>query len=267
MSGVRTAAAGSWQRPLRWIAGWTLPVALLVAMQLAAGQPGAPRYVVAPTDIAATTWELLASGELVRDAMASGVRSYSGFFMGAALGVAIGLLSAVWRQARAFFDPLVSTLYPVPKVALLPVIITWLGFGDVSKIALITLAVFFPTFINTLYGARATPVSLIWAARNMGAGPAYIFRRVIFPAALPQIFTGLRSGLALSFIVLFAAEMVGSHDGLGDMVVRAEEAMRYDWMYTAILAIGLMGFVSDRVLLAIRRRLLADKYPGEARHG
>jgi len=150
MSGVRTAAAGSWQRPLRWIAGWTLPVALLVAMQLAAGQPGAPRYVVAPTDIAATTWELLASGELVRDAMASGVRSYSGFFMGAALGVAIGLLSAVWRQARAFFDPLVSTLYPVPKVALLPVIITWLGFGDVSKIALITLAVFFPTFINTL---------------------------------------------------------------------------------------------------------------------
>lgn len=249
---------------LRWVAGLALPLALLLAMQLTSGQEGMPRYVVAPTDIGATLWQLLVSGELVSDAVASAYRSYSGFLLGAAFGVGLGLLSAVWRQAEAFFDPLVSTLYPVPKIALLPVIITWLGFGDVSKVVLIALAVFFPTFINTLYGARATPVSLVWAARNMGAGRFYIFRRVVLPAALPQIFTGLRSGLALSFVVLFAAEMVGSNDGLGDMIIRAEEAMRYDWMYAAILTIGLLGFLSDRVLLVIRRKLLANKYPGEA---
>jgi len=249
---------------LRWAAGLAFPVALVVAMQLTAGQEGMPRYVVAPTDIIATWWQLLVSGELLTDGLASIFRSYSGFVVGALSGVAIGLLSAVWRQAEAFFDPLVSTLYPVPKIALLPVIITWLGFGDMSKIVLIALAVFFPTFINTLYGARGTPTSLIWAARNMGASRIYIFWHVVLPAALPQIFTGLRSGLALSFVVLFATEMVGSHNGLGDMIIRAEEAMRYDWMYAAILTIAFLGFLSDRALLVIRRKLLADKYPGEA---
>ncbi|HWK62343.1 MAG TPA: ABC transporter permease [Eoetvoesiella sp.] len=252
---------------LRGLIGWTLPVLLLVAMQWAAGRHDAPRYVVAPTTIAATIWHLLVSGELYVDTVASGIRSYSGFVLGATFGVFIGLLSAVWRKAEAFFDPLVSTLYPVPKIALLPVIITWLGFGDISKIAVIAVAVFFPTFINTLYGARATPVRLIWAARNMGAKRAYIFWHVVLPAALPQIFTGLRTGLALSFIVLFAAEMVGSHNGLGDLIMRSQDAMRYDWMYAAILAIGLLGFISDRILLAVRRKLLANKYSGEANRG
>lgn len=249
---------------LRWVAGLAMPVALLVAMQYTANQEGMPRYVVAPTDILASLWQLLASGDLVTDAKASALRSYSGFLLGAVMGVGIGLLSAVWRQAQAFFDPLVSVLYPVPKIALLPVIITWLGFGDVSKIVLIAIAVFFPTFINTFYGARGTPLNLIWAARNMGASRMYIFWHVVLPAALPPIFTGLRSGLALSFVVLFATEMVGSHNGLGDLIIRAEEAMRYDWMYAAIITIGLMGFISDRVLLALRRKLLANKYPGEA---
>ena len=124
---------------------------------------------------------------------------------------------------------------------------------------------FFPTFINTFYGALGTPGNLIWAARNMGAGRLYTFRHVVFPAALPEIMTGLRSGLALAFVVLFATEMVGSHNGLGDMITRAEEAMRYDSMYAAILTIGLLGFISDRILQMIRGKLLANKYPGETR--
>lgn len=249
----------------RRLAGWTIPVLLLIAAQLAAGQADTPRYVVAPTTLAATLWQLIANGDLYHNAVASGLRSYSGFVIGATLGVFIGLLSAVWRRAESFFDPLVSVLYPVPKIALLPVIITWLGFGDISKIAIIAVAVFFPTFINTLYGARATPERLLWAARNMGASQSYIFRHVVLPYALPQIFTGLRSGLALSFIVLFAAEMIGAQNGLGDLIMRAGDSMRYDWMYVAILVIGLMGFISDRLLLSLRRRLLAGKHPGEAR--
>jgi ABC-type nitrate/sulfonate/bicarbonate transport system permease component len=253
-------------RVWRKLAGLTLPVLLLAAMQFSAGHPGAPNYVVAPSAIAASAWELIANGDLQRDAIASCLRSFGGFALGAALGVFIGLLSAVWRQAESFFDPLVSVLYPVPKIALLPVIITWLGFGDSSKIAVIAVSVFFPAFLNTLYGARATPQKLIWAARNMGADQRYIFRHVVLPSALPQIFTGLRSGLALSFVVMFAAEMVGSRLGLGDLIIRAQDAMRYDWMYTAILVIGLLGFVSDRALQAIRRKLLAGKFPGEARH-
>ena len=179
----------------------------------------------------------------------------------------IGLLCGVSQGLRSFFDPLVSLLYPVPKVALLPIIITWLGFGDASKVAVIGVAVFFPTFINSLSGAVAVRPRWLWAARNLGAGELRIFWSVVVPSALPQVFTGLRSGLALSFIVLFAAEMVGARSGLGQLIMRAEEGMRFDWMYAAIFSIGVIGFVSDRLLLALRRRLLARKFPGEGGRG
>jgi len=248
-----------------WVWPLVLPILLLVFMQWRAGQADAPRYLVAPTQIAATWWELLRTGGLLQDAWASLLRAYGGFAIGATAGVVIGLGCGVSQGLRSFFDPLVSLLYPVPKVALLPIIITWLGFGDASKVAVIAVAVFFPTFINSLYGAVAVRPRWIWAARNLGAGPVRIFWSVVVPSALPQVFNGLRSGLALSFIVLFAAEMVGARSGLGQLVMRAEEGMRYDWMYAAIFSIGLIGFASDRLLLVLRRRLLARKFPGEER--
>jgi len=254
-------------RHVRMAAAWVLPLIVVVTMQVMAGSDSAPRYVVAPTQIASTLWTLVQSGEIFVHAWASLVRAYSGYIIGAAAGVGIGLLCSVSRPLSAFFDPLVSIAYPVPKVALLPVLITWLGFGDASKIAIIALAVFFPTFINALYGARGVSQRWIWSARNMGASRARVFFMVIVPAAAPHVFNGLRSGLALSFIVLFAAEMVGARKGLGDLILQAEEGLRFDLMYAAIFSIGLIGFASDRLLLALRRRLLAGKFPGEARHG
>lgn len=250
-----------------WVWALVLPIVLLVFAQWRAGQADAPRYLVAPTQIAATLWELLRSGDLLRDALASLVRALGGFLIGATSGVLIGLLCGVSQGLRSFFDPLVSLLYPVPKVALLPIIITWLGFGDASKVAVIAVAVFFPTFINSLYGAVAVRLRWIWVARNLGASPLRIFWRVVVPSALPQVFNGVRSGLALSFVVLFAAEMVGARSGLGHLIMRAEEGMRFDWMYAAIFSIGLIGFASDRLLLALRRRLLAGKFPGEGGRG
>jgi len=257
-----------WQsRQIRIAAAWVLPLLAILAMQLLAGRDSAPRYLVAPTQIAHTLWELVQSGELFRDSWASLRRAYAGFFLGSAAGILIGLLCSVSRPLNAFFDPLVSMLYPVPKVALLPILITWLGFGDASKIALISVAVFFPTFINALYGARDINPRLLWSARNMGAGRAQIFFKVIVPAVSPHLFNGLRLGLALSLIVLFAAEMVGAHDGLGNLILKAEEGLRFDLMYAAIFSIGVIGFASDRLLQAIRRKLLGGKFPGETRHG
>jgi len=251
---------------VRWLGG-LLPVALLLALQWGSMREDAPRYAVAPLQIVITLWELAASGELWRDAQASLRRSLGGFAIGAALGVGLGLVCSVMRPLRNFFDPLVSLAYPVPKVALLPVFITWLGFGDASKVAMIALAVFFPTFINALYGARGVNERWVWTARNLGASRLQIFFRVVVPASLPQVFNGLRSGLALSFVVLFAAEMVGSKNGLGNLVMKAEESMRFDLMYAAIIGIGLIGFGFDRALLALRRRILARRFPGEAAHG
>jgi ABC-type nitrate/sulfonate/bicarbonate transport system permease component len=242
---------------------WVLPAALVLALHLLASREGAPRYVVSPLQIGQTLWELAASGELLTDALASLRRSLSGFAIGGFIGVGLGLACSVVRPLQAFFDPLVSMAYPVPKVALLPVVITWLGFGDASKVAIISLAVFFPTFINAMYGSRGVNPRWIWSARNMGATQAQVFWRVIAPSSLPHVFNGLRSGLALSYVVLFAAEMVGAKNGLGNLIIKAEENMRFDLMYAAILTIGLIGFASDRALLALRRRLLAGKFAGE----
>lgn len=246
---------------------WVLPLALLVLLHLLATREGAPRYLVSPLQIGQTLWEMARSGDLFKDAWASLVRSFSGFAIGSVIGIGLGLACSVVRPLQAFFDPLVSMAYPVPKVALLPVVITWLGFGDASKIAIISLAVFFPTFINALYGSRGVNPRWIWSARNMGASRGQVFWRVIAPASLPHVFNGLRSGLALSFVVLFASEMVGAKNGLGNLIIKAEESMRFDLMYAAIFTIGLIGFASDRALLALRQRLLAGKFTGEDRHG
>lgn len=251
---------------IRWL-GWVLPILVLLALQWGSMRDDAPRYAVAPLQILASLRDLMVSGELWRDAAASLRRSFAGFMLGAALGIGLGLVCSVVRPLREFLDPLVSLAYPVPKVALLPVFITWLGFGDASKIAMIALAVFFPCFINSLYGARSVSERWVWTARNLGATRLQIFFRVVVPASLPQVFNGLRSGLALSFVVLFAAEMVGSKNGLGNLVMKAEESMRFDLMYAAILSIGLIGFACDRALLVLRRRLLGRRFPGEAGHG
>jgi ABC-type nitrate/sulfonate/bicarbonate transport system permease component len=253
---------------LRRALAWVLPLGVLVLLHVAASREGAPRYAVSPVQVAMTWWELARSGELWADVGASLRRSFAGFAIGATLGVGLGLLCSVVRPLRAFFDPLVSMAYPVPKVALLPVLITWLGFGDASKVAMIALAVFFPTFINALYGARSVHPRWIWSARNMGASQSQCFFRVVVPASLPHVFNGLRSGLALSFVVLFAAEMVGARNGLGNLIIKAEEGMRFDLMYAAVFTIGVLGFAFDRLLLAMRRRLLARKFSGEdGNHG
>lgn len=251
-------------RPLQ-VLSWILPLLFLLSLHVLASREGAPRYLVPPLQIFQTLWELSWSGELFIHAVASMQRSFSGFAIGASIGISLGLACSVVGPLRAFLDPLVSMAYPVPKVALLPVIITWLGFGDASKVAIIALAVFFPTFINALYGARGVNLRWVWSAQNMGASRLQVFWRVVAPASLPHVFNGLRSGLALSFVVLFASEMVGAKNGLGNLIIQAEESMRFDMMYGAIFTIGIIGFVSDRALLAVRRHLLTGKFPGEAR--
>jgi ABC-type nitrate/sulfonate/bicarbonate transport system permease component len=147
----------------------------------------------------------------------------------------------------------------VPKIVVLPILIAWLGAGDASKIAVVTAAVFYPTFINALYGTKGVNRLFVWSARNMGASPAQVFAKVILPASLPQVLTGLRIGLALAFIVTVAAEMQNSRNGLGHLVVTAEDSLRFDLMYVAIIAIAVIGFAGDRAIITLRRRSLAGQ--------
>lgn len=240
----------------RLLAGLILPSLLLIAWEILGLLQILPEYLATPSAVAAALAELAREDELSTHLRASLWRAGVGFGLGAALGATIGLLAGVVRPVRHFVEPLVSMLYPIPKIAFLPVLIPALGLGHGSKIAIIGLAVFFPTFLSALYAATSVPRAQIWAAQAMGASAARRFFRVLLPASLPQLFSGLRVGLGLAFIVLFAAELMGARDGLGYLVVSAETGLRFDMMLAAVLVIGVLGFIADRVLLTLRKRLL-----------
>lgn len=257
MSGV------PYSRGARIALGLALPLAAVAAWEISARIGTVPSYLVAPSVILTTVWEMLVTGELISHTRSSVVRALAGFAIGGACGIAMGLLAGVARPVERFYDPIVSLTYPVPKIVVLPILIAWLGAGDASKIAVITAAVFYPTFINSLYGAKGVNKLYVWSARNMGASSFAVFRKVILPAALPQVLTGLRIGLALAFIVMVAAEMSNSRNGLGHLIITAEDSMRFDLMYAAILAIAIIGFAGDRLLVAARRRVLAGQSLGK----
>jgi len=176
---------------------------------------------------------------------------------GHGLDAELGLAAGVARSFDRMLSPVIFLTYPVPKIVMLPLFMLWFGIGDLSKILIIALACFYPVFINAYYGVKSTPTILVWSALNMGADRWQIFRRVVVPGALPLIFSGLRVSLALSFIVMFATEMINSRSGLGHLIREAENSLRFDLMYVSLLSIGILGYAGDQLLRMARARLLA----------
>ena len=238
------------------VIGLALLVAMLALWQLASSFER-PEFVLSPLEIAGHLVETLRSGELLAHVGASLVRSIPGFVIGSLIGVILGLLAGVARSLDQLLSPVVFLTYPVPKIVFLPIVMLWVGIGDVSKIAVIALACFYPCFINAYYGARGTPTIMVWSGLNMGARRTQIFRKVVIPGALPFIFAGLRVSLALSFVLLFSAEMINARSGLGFLIRQSESSLRFDLMYVAIVAVAALGYASDQLLLFVRRRVLA----------
>jgi ABC-type nitrate/sulfonate/bicarbonate transport system permease component len=156
----------------------------------------------------------------------------------------------------------VSFLYSIPKIAFLPVFLLLFGLGHASKIAIIAFSGFFPVFIASRHAVLSVNNLLVWTAQNMGTPQRTIFFRVIIPAAAPQLFSGVRIGLAHAFVVLFAAELIGSKVGLGTIISSGEEWVRFDLMFAGIVCFAVLGFVSDRILLAVRARVLKGQMIG-----
>jgi len=224
---------------------------------------GLPAYVLSPLEIVRHFAEALGSAELYEHAGASLARSLPGFAIGTFFGVLLGLAAGVARGFDRLFSPAVFLTYPVPKIVMLPIFMLWFGIGDLSKVLIIALACFYPVFINAYYGVKATPAILVWSALNMGARRDAIIRRVVVPSAAPMIFAGMRVALALSFIVMFAAEMINARSGLGHLIREAENSLRFDLMYVSLLAVAILGYVGDRLVRFAQRRLLAwQEQPG-----
>src|SRR5205823_11272341 len=203
----------------------------------------------------------LGARELYADAWASLMRALPGFAIGALLGIALGLAAGIARSFDEMLSPLVFVTYPVPKIVMLPLFMLWFGIGDLSKVLIIALACFYPMYINAYYGAKSTSALLVWSALNMGADQGQIFRKVVLPSALPLIFAGLRVSLALSFIVMFATEMINASSGLGHLIRVAESGLRFDLMYVSLVSIAILGYAGDRLLRLARRRVLARQEP------
>jgi ABC-type nitrate/sulfonate/bicarbonate transport system permease component len=220
---------------------------------------GDRRFVPAPSDIAVRYWQMVASGELAHHVAVTLYRVFAGFLIGSIPGIAVGLLMAMFRPVRIFVDPLIASLFPIPKIALMPLLLLAFGFGDASKIALVAIAVFFPVIINTYSGA-ANIDKIYWdVARNFGASQSVMFRRIVFFGALPMIFAGLRIALAVSFIVLVASEFVATKAGIGYLIWNSWELLRVDVMFVGIVTIGILGLIATAILQEIERKVIPWK--------
>ena len=239
-----------------------IPVATLVAWEGFGRLDILPPYLSAPSWIAAALWEFASSGELSTALAASLYRLLVGFSIGMLAGVGLGMSAGLIPGVRHFFDPLVSFLYPIPKIAFLPIFLLLFGLGHASKISIVAFSVFFPIFLAARHAVLSVNRTFIWAARNMGAEPRTVFFRVMLPAAGPQLFAGIRIGLAHAFVILFAAELIGSKAGLANLISYGEDWARFDLMFAGIVCFAVLGFAADRALLAIRRHVLKGQLIG-----
>ncbi len=235
----------------------TILLVILVALWQLYAHLGAPEYVLGPAEVLRHFAGALRSGELLPHIGASLARSIPGFLLGTALGIALGLLAGIARWLDEMVSPPIFLTYPVPKIVIFPILMVWVGIGDLSKVLIIALACFYPAFINAYYGARSTPTTLVWSGQNMGARRWQIFRKVVIPSALPMVFGGIRVSLALSFVLLFATEMINARSGLGFLIRQSENSLRFDLMYNSILTMAILGYLGDYLLRMTRRRAVA----------
>jgi NitT/TauT family transport system permease protein len=214
-----------------------------------------PFFVSPLSQVAAAWWELLVTGQLWTHLGASLVRSAVGFVLALGLAVPLGAAIAWYRPVRELVSPVLELFRNTAALALLPVFVLILGIGEVSKVAIVVYACFFPILLNTISGVASVDQQLLRSARVLGLSPVTTFRKVVFPAALPTIFTGIRIAGAAAVLVLIAAEMIGATAGLGYLINYSQYNFLIPQMYAAILTTSAVGLAVNYSLVALERRL------------
>ena len=250
------APTGAWGRLL----GAASTIGVLLAWETV-GRSGlvAPLFLPSLSSVLMEGWLMIGSGELWSHLGASLWRILWGFLLGAGLGILLGLAMGISRLADGLGHPLVAASYPIPKIALLPLFILWLGLGEPSKVAVIGLGVFFPVVVNTRAGVRDVNPLLIQAAVSLGSTRARIARKVLLPASLPTIFAGLKLGAGAALLLLVTAEMIAADKGIGFMILSAANLMQTTRLLFGILLLAALGLLSNWMLAALERRLLPWK--------
>jgi NitT/TauT family transport system permease protein len=204
---------------------------------------------------------ILTDKESLLNILASVKRMAVGFALALAVAVPVGLTMGRSRLVAAFFNPLLMIIYPVPKAALMPIIMLWLGVGDASKTLVIFLGVSLPVIYHSYQGARAVEEKMLWSAAAMGMSARARLMRIVFPAALPEIMVGIRTGLVLALITMVTSEMIARKQGVGDILFNALAMAEYSTVYATIVIIGLLGFVIDALFELLRGRVVAWAEP------
>jgi NitT/TauT family transport system permease protein len=226
-----------------------LPLVLLaVAWETVAWLNLVDNSALPPLSKIAAAWlDLVRGGELISNGAASLYRGSIGLLLAVFVGGGLGLLMARWRLLEVFVNPLVELFYPLPKSALIPVTVLWLGFGDGSKILLIFLGCMIPVTIGAYNGARGSDHALLWSARSMGANRLRMMWDVVVPSALPELLNGIRTALALAFILLVSSELIVSQQGFGYLIGYLGATGAYEGMYAVVLTVAFLGFAADRI--------------------
>ncbi|NPT60239.1 ABC transporter permease [Paraburkholderia elongata] len=242
----------------RWrIAGLILPLAFLAVIEALVRASVLPEHLVpAPSTIAETLWQL--GGErLGRHIGASSIRVLAGFGIGSALALLLGAAMGLSHRLDALLDPAFQALRAIPSLAWVPILLLWLGIDEAPKITLVAIGAFFPAQLSVVAGIRGVDRKLIELGEVNRLSPRALFTRILLPASLPHIFTGLRTGLSLAWMFMVAAELIAATRGLGYLLSDGRETGRPDLVFGAILLLALLGKLSDSILKTIEARVLS----------
>ncbi|TPQ34973.1 ABC transporter permease [Bradyrhizobium guangdongense] len=237
--------------------GW-IGLAVVIAVWQIAGSSGLinPLFLPAPSAIAKAIYELAVSGALWQHVSVSLLRIGAGWMLGTAAGVAVGFAIGLSRVARSVGITFISALFPIPKIALLPLLILWLGIGEEPKVATIALGVFFSTAISVYSGVDAVPRNLIRMAQSFNVPFATIVRKVIWPGALPSILAGFRITASVALLLVVSAEMIGAQYGIGAFVLQAGNLMQTDQLLAGVVILSVFGLAVGKVINLLETRLL-----------
>jgi NitT/TauT family transport system permease protein len=226
--------------------------------------------LAANNDSFPTAWEairavpsILGDKESLINILASLRRMAIGFGVAVLVSIPLGLVMGRSRAAASFVNPLLMITYPVPKAALMPIIMLWLGVGDIAKILVIFLGVSLPVIYHSFQGAKAVEEKMLWSGAAMGLSSMQRMARIVLPAALPEILTGCRTGLVLALITMITSEMIARQSGAGNILFNAMDMGQYDTVYAMIIIIGAMGIGLDAAFEAMRSRLVKWSDPGD----
>jgi NitT/TauT family transport system permease protein len=242
-----------------WISASSFLVILLIWEIVSRRQWVPPLFLPAPTEIVSEGWAMLWTGMIFKHLFASLSRILWGFSVACLLGVAVGICIGFFSVPEAVGNPIIAATFPIPKIAILPLLILWLGIGETSKVAVIALGVFFPMVINVYTGVKNVDPLLIKAALSLGSNRARIIRKVILPSILPMIFAGMKLGIGIALLLVVAAEMVAADAGIGFMILTAADLMQTKKLMVGLILLSLLGLFFNWLFQRLERLFIPWK--------